>query len=476
MWMKKTLRGLLLTSLCFGGALSVSLPVQAAENCEQQTSQKLNFLEGENLFTVLAWLNWVTAHDSDFDPQEHDPIQSQLMELVKTLPPTLRQKHRKAYEAYLSGAEDYTKNGLLILDSQYYGKALQFAFKIPQNLSQAEAYRLRQLPSAELLREFYETLDLGRHWKETFKPVFVREQLKYREAIQQGAQRSHCLLKINPSAPVDVIVNPLDAFGTSGQTSYNAQTQRFLIKLHVDAKQSNPRRVEDVAAHEYTHALMNEALKPYEADFEAKMQAIGEGVGETFAMPLQELFAQSVGYLKMARAYPYTTENIIYYSRNLLFPTFLEQSARWQTQTHPVTQEIAPLIAAIDVSASQALWRQLQQKQEIQTAVQKYADIITPKLVQFKAQIGDPEIETDIETLWLTVFSNREHLAADMAIRENVFYIFKNPLFLHVAANWSALEQAESVDDWVQEVFTSFSVEETVQRWQAVAERSAKEN
>lgn len=475
MWKKKPLNYLLLTSLWLGIAVTPS-PAQAAESCEQQKTQQLQFVSGEGLFTILAWLNWVTEHDADFEPENHDPVQTQLLDLVKTLPPALRQKHRKAYEAYLTGADDYSKNGLLILDSQYYGAAPAFTLSKPQNLPEAETYRLQQLPPAPLLQEFYQALDLGRHWKNTFAPVFAREQAKYQEAIQQGSQRAHCLLKVSPSAPVDIIVNPLDAFGTAGQTSYNAHTKRFLIKLHVDAKNSNPRRVADVAAHEYTHALMNEALKPYEADFEAKMEAIGTGVGETFPMPLQELFAQSVGYLKMAQDYPYTTENIVYHSKNLLFPTFLEQSAGWQTQSAPVTQKIPQLISAIDVSASQALWRQLAQKREVRAAAQKYNDLITPKLLQLKTQLGDTDIETDLDTLWISIFANTEHLSADMAIRENVFYLYKNPLFLHVADHWPALEQAESIDAWVKDVFTSFSVEETARRWQIVAKRLAEEN
>ena len=80
------------------------------------------------------------------------------------------------------------------------------------------------------------------------------------------------------------------------------------------------RRLQDIAAHEYTHAIMNAHLEPYGAAFTQKMQMIGAAVGQDFNLPLQEVFAQSVGYLELAKNYPSYVNGLIFYQKNLLFP------------------------------------------------------------------------------------------------------------------------------------------------------------
>lgn len=354
--------------LALGIASSCVLTAQAkpaieVKTCAQQALEQVNFRSGETLFTVLAWLNWVGDREDEVDTSSYDPVQARLQQLVTRLPKALYEKHRKAYLGYLTGSSPYVKNGLLISDGLYYGNAPDFTLRTPaSNPDESEVLRLSQLPSVSLLAEFYQQLNLKKEWTETYAPVFLREESKYKAAILKGFEKSHCFLKVPRTAPVDVIVNPLDAFGTSGQTSYNQVTQRFLIKLHVDEKYTNALRLQEVAAHEYTHALMNTLLDPYSGAFKQKMQTIGEAVGQDFNMPLQELFAQSVSYLELAKDDPDSLDRLIYYRQNLLIPHLAAHASDWDVQNKPFTAFLPEMLSTLDADTSIALWHRLEKK------------------------------------------------------------------------------------------------------------------
>lgn len=486
--------GFLAISMAFACVFTAQAqPAAEVKGCAEQAINQVQFRSGESLFTVLAWLNWVGHRDREVDLSDYDPVQAYLQQLVTRLPKKLYEKHRKAYLAYLTGSSPYVKNGLLISDSFYYGSAPDFTLQVPSSelasdLDKSEAWRLSQLPDAALLAEFYQQLNLKKEWAETFAPVFLREENKYKAAILKGFERAHCFLKVPRTAPIDVVVNPLDAFGTSGQTSYNQVTQRFLIKLHVD-EDTNVRRLQDIAAHEYTHAIMNAHLEPYGAAFTQKMQAIGAAVGHDFNLPLQEVFAQSVGYLELAKNYPSYVDGLIFYQKNLLFPHVVTHAAEWESQNKPFTALLPDMLATLDTEASIALWRRVEkeidpqairqtfgpQEKEILRMAKKHAPLLQPKLVALQQKIKQAPSFSGPEALVLSALENREHFTAEQPIRENVFYIYENPLFLHFSEHIQMLKAGDSVEQWVIDLFSSFSVDTEAARWQSVALRFAAE-
>jgi hypothetical protein len=466
-------------------------PAIEAKTCAQQAIDQVSFRSGETLFTVLAWLNWVGDREDEVDASSYDPVQARLQQLVTRLPKALYEKHRKAYLGYLTGSSPYVKNGLLISDSLYYGNAPYFTLQTPaSNPDKTDALRLSQLPPASLLAEFYQQLNLKKEWTETYAPVFLREESKYKAAILKGFEKSHCFLKVPRTGPVDVIVNPLDAFGTSGQTSYNQVTQRFLIKLHVDEKYANARRLQEVAAHEYTHALMNTHLAPYNGAFMQKMQTIGEAVGQDFNMPLQELFAQAVSYLDRTKDEPDSLDRLIYYGQNLLIPHLAAHASDWDVQNKSFTAFLPEMLSTLDTDASIALWHRVENKVDPQAAARavlnpqekemlkmakKHAPLLQPKLAALQQKIKQVPPFSGPEALVLSALENREHFTAEQGIRENVFYIYKNPLFLHFSEHMQTLKAGDSVEQWMIDLFSSFSVDKEATRWRAVALRFAAE-
>lgn len=497
MWMTNKQKRIVLWAFTIGIASSGWFTAQAkpaikVNACTKQASDQVVFHSGESLFTVLAWLNWVADRETEIDLSHYDPVQAHLQKLVARLPRALYEKHRKAYLGYLSGSPPYVKNGLLISDSLYYGDAPSFALQTTKkNPDVQEAYRLAQLPPASLLAEFYQVLELKKHWEQTYAPVFLSEEQKYKASILNGFTKAHCFLKVSRTAPLDVIVNPLDSFGTAGQTSYNAVKKRFLIKLHVDQHYTTQQNIEQIAAHEYTHALMNNHLAPYEKAFAKKMKIVGEAVGQDFDMPLQELFAQSVSHLETAGNDAKYTDSISYYTKNLLLPHLLAKVPGYEVQNKPFTAFSPDLMETFDTQLAIAHWHRFEQEQgplhradtslspqeaEIVAMAIKHASLLQPKLVTFQKQVSQKLLSLQPQALIQNAFENRAHLSEMAIIRENVFYIYKNPLYLHFSEQLPTLKPGDSVEQWVKELFTSFSVDKEVLRWRSVEQRFAEED
>lgn len=106
----------------------------------------------------------------------------------------------------------------------------------------------------------------------------------------------------------------------------------------------------------------------------------------------------------------------------------------------------------------------------------KHASLLQAKLAALQQKTNQTAPFSQAEALVLNALENREHLSAEQAIRENVFYIYKNPLFLHFSEHRHTLKPGDLVEQWIIDLFTSFSVDKEAARWRAVAQRFAAED
>ncbi|PKL78043.1 MAG: hypothetical protein CVV27_04080 [Candidatus Melainabacteria bacterium HGW-Melainabacteria-1] len=489
-------------------AILFQTPVAAAEpaSCKAYEQAQISFESHETLFTVLAWLNWLGDRDEPLELSEYDPIQTDLLEEIKqsqalkALYPT----HRAAYETYLKGFEPYVKNGLLLMDSLYYGPAPSFR-QAPSTalsmLSPHDLERIQSMPSAALLAEFYQALNIQQRWSRHYKPAYDKYTEQYRHIALAGIKRAQCFLKVAPQAPVTVLFNPLDAFGTSGQTSYDPVQKRHLLKLHIDLKYATPESVENTAAHEYTHALMNPVLATYQQAFQTKLDSIAQTAKqpELGEVPIQELFARSVGYLKSSRDSSAVRDLRAYYGSNPILLHLLAQEAAYQQSGKPFDAYVPEFLASFDpVSMSQA-WQALHQRVQANLAPSpkaleqlekhglKQADLLaaiaanqatlSAKLNAFYALIGGKVAARSPEDLLFQCFEHAHYVPADSYIRENVFRIYQNPLYYHFSELLKpSQDQPLEAQAFVRQLSLSFDAAQEAKRWQAVEQRLQAED
>ncbi len=508
MKIKTTLFSILLTP-------SILLWVPAIQSAERLPLSKntsdcppskyaVEFGTDKTLFTAIAWLNWVGDRDKSLDFSQYDPIQKELSEELKssTVLQPLYVKHRAAYDAFLKNASLYVKNGLFLSYSTYYGVSPQFRLADVEQLSDIDPYErqaISQMPSGELMASFYRAANLEQRWNKHYGPVHQRYIRQYQQIARRGIEKARCFLKVQPTAPVKVVVNAFDAFGTSGQTTFNEQERSFLIKLHVDKAYTTDESVFLTAAHEYTHVLMNEKLKPYRERFQERFDAAVELTGETKlqATLLEESFAQSVAYAMATRsqkeAQSYKNYRV-YYDKNLLLYHFLQNRSVFETSGLPFDAYLPRFLAQYEPKAVAQDWLQAKKyynpvpdsliklgfdTRAMGTAVKRHSSLLEPKIQRFVEQSGSLVVSQDPMTLWKHAFSQAQYFESQTAIQENVFYIYKNPLFVHLAQKIKLETLKETpfanADAWVREVFTTFDADVEAERWRRVHQRFQKE-
>lgn len=487
-------------SVCF------NLPTWAEppSSCEQQALASIHFESNETLFVVLAWLNWVGERDEPLVMSDYDDMQADLLQRIQNsaaLKP-LYAKHRAVYDQYLKGSSPYVRNGLLLVDSIYYGKAPQFQREeVSQrsDLSMVEKMRIQSLPDSALLHEFYTALNLQSLWINTYKAKHDAYLEQYKDSAIKGVQRAQCFLKMQPTGPVDISMNPFDAFGTSGQASYNPSTGRHLIKLHIDKRYSKPKTIEDVSTHEYTHVLMNDALAPYAQAFQAKFKQIATLSKEPRLeqLPIQEVFARSVGYLHWSKLHPDYVDTMVVSSTNPLYQYLVQQEPSYQASGLPFKGYLPQFLKGYDPATVAKMWQasaqrvaeqkqarqpnapqQIQQQgfdtQALQTAVTRHQALLAPKIAAFVQQTGATLDTQDPWSLLASAFAQAEYFSRDLTVRENVFFIYKNPLYITLS---ELLKQQtdRDADRFVQTLFQQFDPAAEAQRWKQVEQRFAEE-
>jgi hypothetical protein len=478
---------------------------ESPSRCEQQALASIHFESNESLFVVLTWLNWVGEREEPLVLSNYDDMQADVLKRIQNsaaLKP-LYAKHKAVYDQYLKGSSPYVRNGLLLLDSIHYGPAPQFKQEdVSQrsDLSPIEKTRIKGLPDSRLLQEFYTALNLQSLWQNTYKAKHDAYLEEYKASAITGVQRAQCFLNMQPTGPVDISFNPLDAFGTSGQASYNPRTGRHMIKLHIDKRRTKPKAVEDVATHEYTHVLMNAALAPYSAAFQDKLQQTADLAQEPSLaqLPIQEVFARSVGYLHWSKLYPDYVDPMVVTSHNPLYfyllqqepayrdsglsfqaylPTFLHHyepkmaAQMWQAAAQRLTAKTTPPPHA---NALKHMQQQGLDPQALQNAVIQHQAIITPKLSTLAQQTGASFLSQEPWLLILHAFEQVEHLRSPLSIRENVLFIYENPLYIAVSEQLQQ-QPVPTADTFVHRLFTQFDPTAEAQRWKQIKQRFAEE-
>lgn len=492
------------TALGLSACFSLPTWAESPSRCEQQALASIHFESNETLFVVLAWLNWVGEREEPLVLSDYDDMQADVLKRIQNsaaLKP-LYAKHKAVYDQYLKGSSPYVRNGLLLLDSIYYGPAPRFQQEdVSQrsDLSPIEKTRIKGLPDSSLLHEFYTALNLQSLWQNTYKAKHDAYLEQFKDSAIKGVQRAQCFLNMQPTGPVDISMNPLDAFGTSGQASYNPRTGRYLIKLHIDKRYSKPKVVEDVSTHEYTHVLMNNALAPYAQAFQAKFKQVATLSQEPGLeqLPIQEVFARSVGYLHWSKLHPDYVDPMVVSSTNPLYQYLVQQESAYQASGLSFKDYLPQFLKNYDPATAAKMWQaaaqrvaehkqarqpnanqQIQQQgfdaQALQAAVTRHQALLTPKLAAFVQHTGATLDRQDPWSLLTSAFAQAEYFNRDLTVRENVFFIYKNPLYIQVSELLK--QQADrDADRFVQTLFQQFDPVTEAQRWKQIEQRFAEE-
>lgn len=477
-----------------------------AQPCETAVQQNVSFKSNETLFVVLAWLNWIGDREEPLKLTHYDPIQKELLVYLKQQPKlkAIYSKHRAAYDAYLKGADLYSKNGLLLVDSVYYGPAPRFLMPpLPTDIDAFEKKRLAEMPHPQLLNEFYRHANLSALWKTKYKAVHDKYLNTYKASALKGMTLASCFLKLNPKGPVEISINPLDAFGTAGQMSYNSQTKRYWIKLHVDTKYTKSESVMDTATHEYTHVLTNHLWKPYEKTFETKLKETAQIAGEPALaqIPIQELFARSVGYLRWSKDYPASyLDGIVYSGKNPIYFHVLDSQTEYQKTKGNFLSYLPTFVKQYQPQKAaqkylQAKQRSAQflspQKEQAAAAIQKFGfnvqalkaslNVLAPefqkKLNVFVTASGAKLNETDLWALVNEAFAQSQYFESDIEIKENVYRIYKNPLFIHLSELIIAHKSRPmSSSAFAKALVNGFDPQKETDRWKLVEARFKAED
>lgn len=282
------LGGLMACNPASTGHKKVALPA-----CGEQTQRQIQYQlteADETLFALQAWLLWVSEEDFNIEPTHYDESYLLLLQRFhQEKHRELKRRHRLAYLQYRQQDSLLMANGYALMNRAFYAQQ-----PMPAQGSEAT------LPEPALIAEFYQAKNLGDFWRDHLKSRIQSYADLYRSAASDGFQRAACFLGMVPDQPVKVSFSPFYAFGVKGQTFRSLKPEAYAIHLFLDLANTNQSTVEEVAAHEMTHVLMNEALMPYQEGFQTRLDALSAqlNVPQIKHVPVQELFARAVGQIK----------------------------------------------------------------------------------------------------------------------------------------------------------------------------------
>lgn len=374
---------LLITNISPAPANTINDPISECE-----TNLDVEFEADEKLFTFLAWMSWVS---DDVNPLKikQFPEQEEIKEYLKSIPQEIYLKHKQAYNKYLSypynhnyheelidlmrysqekdyykkyrldNLKTYVKNDLLISDSQYYDNPPDF--RLMPLITNEQNPRLKDLPSPELLQEFYKLSHIKELWESRYKEANMRMIELYADNSRKLLNEVLCVLKIKQSFPVSIRFNRLDSFGTSGQTSFSFWDKKFIIKIHLepDARQDY---ILQVIRHEFAHSLLNEAVKKNRYLIDASLKKVVSKLNLNTAISAEELMAQCIGNLHYAKANPFIRENIHYYYKNILFMHFTEKMPDFLKSGKSYTEYIPELFRTYDPEKEITRWKNIERR------------------------------------------------------------------------------------------------------------------
>jgi hypothetical protein len=335
-------------------------------NSQCDTPLNVNFVADETLFTYIAWINYV-ADVEDFEKNlPKFPEQTELLQYLanfKKENPEFYQKSRKAYDNFLHGSDLYTKNGLLVSASQFYGPAPDFKFYPPKPGSEISDFTktlASQAPSSTLIQEFYQKAGISSLWKK-FLPSYRREINKYENNARILMKDLLCFTNMKQAYPVDIKISLIGYFGISGQTRFSDWQNKFTIQINpepvVEDKQSYNSGIK-VFRHEFSHSLFNSTVARVnqQTNLTKKLETIAGTLKLSEAMTSpQELLARSFEDIQNTSNITWG-ENTFYFYQNLIFGHLTENLPKFRETKKPFTDFIPELFASYNPEKEIERW------------------------------------------------------------------------------------------------------------------------
>ncbi|MBC7544838.1 MAG: hypothetical protein H7338_19105 [Candidatus Sericytochromatia bacterium] len=350
--MARVFGGLALSVAC-GIGLGIT-PAQAATTIE--------FEQSERLFTAVAWLNWIADEDAVEAALPSFAVRQALKNQLKTLPAALRTKHRAAYDQFLPGSSLYVRNGLFLNKSNLYGEPPELSLHLPpDDYTGPAAWGLRQLsslnvPSGDLLKEFYAAADLHTFWTRQYQPALAAVQNRLAGPGQKAMAETLSLLQKQPTFPVVIHLNLLGTYGIAGQTGYAPWRSRYDIKINptVGETPADDARTVRVMQHELTHVVLNAAVISHTDLLMPQMETVAKGLGLPGVSPPPELMAQCIEIQAMPASMRQTTA---YSRKNLLYFHFADQLPAYLASKQTMAEFLPTLFRAYDPKRELQRWQ-----------------------------------------------------------------------------------------------------------------------
>jgi hypothetical protein len=354
---------------------------QSTTKADCQTNLNIEFEADEKLFTFLAWMSWVS---DDVNPLKVKQFgeQEELKEELKSIPEEIYLKHKAAYKKYMSSTsvnnqealidlmrfskekdyyqkyrlanpQNYLKNTLLISDSQYYD--------YPPSFDLMPNRRLKDLPSAELLQEFYQLANIKYLWETRYKEANLRMIELYADNARKLLDEALCFLKIKQDYPVSIRFNRLDSFGTSGQTSYSEAERKYILKIHLEPD-AKPDYILQVVRHEFAHSLLNDTVKENRHLIDDSLKKVVRKLKLKTTVSPEELLAQCIANLQYIKSSTFIRENIHFYYKNILFMHFTEKIPDFLASGKSYTEYIPELFRTYDPDKEITRWENIERR------------------------------------------------------------------------------------------------------------------
>lgn len=328
-----------------------------------KSNLNVTFETDERLFTFLSWMNWIADIDKRDEALTKFPEYIELREYLNKLPKTDYQKHRLAYEKYLPNASLYTKNGLLVSDSQYYGSPPNFKLNPLKTGDKYEQYRFSQLPDADLISEFYQFAKINELWKTKYQKAHQEIMNKYKEDSLKILSNTLFFLKVKQIYPVSIRFNIIGNFGINGQTSFIEDEKKFIIKLNPKVPKVGHEKFEytsmlQTIRHEFSHSILNSAVTKNKTIIENSLKKVQTTL-KLRNIPPEEMVAQCIGYIDID---DFLKENVFYYNDNILFMHFLEKLPEFEKSGKSFIDFLPELFKSFDPDKEIKRWHEIDKK------------------------------------------------------------------------------------------------------------------
>ncbi|MBC7473125.1 MAG: hypothetical protein H7263_02450 [Candidatus Sericytochromatia bacterium] len=420
-------------------------------------------------------MNWVSDSDKEAVINKSSfPEQKQIKEYLKIIPKNIYAKNRQAYNKYLNGMSLlYIKNGLLIMASQHYGYPPDFKNYLPTKFTQEEVTTLKNLPSPELIKEFYKKAKINEIWKSKYQKISQKLIDKYQNNSKEMIDNTLCRLRVKQKYPVSIRFNNLESYGLGGQTTFSKWENKFIIKINLYPNE-NPLTVSSIVRHEFSHSLFNEIVKKDKLFIQEALKKVANAskTNIIYKNSPEELLAQCVGFLDDINS-PEFVENMSYNNKeynNILIEHFAEKFPEFEKNNLSFSKFIPILFKSYNPD-KEIKRRKIHENKNnpLKSTIFKNKLLIEKSLEKVSKTL---KINTDIESLLKQCLENKKYVNNDITVRENVFYIYKNILFLHFSEKIHEYDKKNlKLEEYIPDLFRTFNADKEIERWKNVEKR-----